>query len=291
MPALALSEDCLAAHIDAYRSIAAHNESVYAEFTRLTDTVPFLKRHRDWVETNRWGYGDRAFHYLWLLVIEDLARRFPAVSALEIGVYKGQVISLWTLIAAERGLDIHVDAVSPFEGNMRKQPRLLRRLRMRIDRKYRETQTVGNLHRRDDYVRRNQEIFQAFGLDFESVRAVKGYSNDPAVMARFVGRRFALVYIDGDHSLEVARSDIATYGPLVEEGGYLVMDDASCFLPGTGFWKGLEAVSVAAEDIPALGFENVLNVGHNRVYRRGPRSGLPPGGLAAPGPALAGVSE
>jgi hypothetical protein len=93
VPALALSGDCLAAHIDAYRSIAAHNESVYAEFTRLTDTVPFLKRHR-------------------------------------------------------------------------------------------------------------------------------------------------------------------------------VMDDASCFLPGTGFWKGLEAVSVAAEDIPALGFENVLNVGHNRVYRR-----------------------
>ncbi len=268
MSVLVPSGDCLAAHIAAYQNVAAHNESVYAEFTRLTDTAPFLKRHRDWVETHRWGYGDRAFHYLWLLVVEDLARRFSTVSALEIGVYKGQVISLWTLIAAERDLDVQVDAVSPFEGNMRKQPRLLRRLRMRFDRKYREAQTAGNLHRHDDYLRRNREIFRAFGLDFDSVRAVKGYSNDPAVMARFAGRRFALVYIDGDHSLEVARSDIATYGPLVEEGGYLVMDDASCFLPGTGFSKGLDAVSVAAEDIPPLGFENVLNVGHNRVYRR-----------------------
>ncbi|HWP34039.1 MAG TPA: class I SAM-dependent methyltransferase [Thermodesulfobacteriota bacterium] len=262
--------DSLAARIAAYRNDAAHNEALYREFTRLADAVPFLKRHRDWVEVNRWGYGDRAFHYLWLLLLGDLAATGGPVSALEIGVYKGQTISLWALVARECGFDVRITALSPFEGNLPRQPRLLRRLRMRLDRRYREACLAGNLHRRDDYLRRCREIFEAFGLDFEAVRVIRGYSNDPVVAARLAGERFALVYIDGDHSLEVARSDIATYGPLVAPGGYLVMDDAGCFLPGSGYFKGLETVSVAAEDIPALGFENVLNVGHNRVYRRRP---------------------
>ena len=48
----------------------------------------------------------------------------------------------------------------------------------------------------------------------------------------------------------------------------LVADDAGCELPGTVFWKGHESVSRAARELPALGFTNVLNVGHNRVYQR-----------------------
>jgi hypothetical protein len=260
--------DSLAAHIETYQNTAAHNDGLYQAFTRLTDGVPVLKQHRDWVEAHKWGYGDRAFHYLWFLLLRDLAERFPTVSALEIGVYKGQTISLWALIARRFGLDLRMTAISPFEGTVRKQPHLIRRLRRWLDRHYRETAETGNLYFHEDYLRRNQEIFEAFELDFSAVRVIKGYSNDSAVARQVAESRFALLYIDGDHSLEVARSDIATYGPLVEEGGYLVMDDASWFLPGSGFWRGREAVSIAAEDVPSLGFTNVLNVGHNRAYRR-----------------------
>jgi len=46
------------------------------------------------------------------------------------------------------------------------------------------------------------------------------------------------------------------------------MDDASCDLPGEGYFKGYSAVSTAARIVPSLGFENVLNIGHNRIYRR-----------------------
>jgi hypothetical protein len=260
--------DSLAARIDSYANIAAANEALHAEFTGLTDRTEFLKRHRDWVETNRWGYGDRAFHHMWRLLIEDLAARFEPVRALEIGVYKGQTISLWAWIAAQRELAVEIAAISPFEGNEKPTPRWLRSLRKRLDPSYRRAAREGNLHPIDDYLARTREIFTAFDLDFNAVNAIRGLSTDPAIIEQVRGERFALIYIDGDHSEEVARSDIATYGPMVEAGGYLVLDDAGCFLPGATFWKGIESVSQAAEDIPALGFENILNIGHNRIYRK-----------------------
>jgi hypothetical protein len=46
------------------------------------------------------------------------------------------------------------------------------------------------------------------------------------------------------------------------------MDDAAYGLPGTRFWKGYETVARACELLPGLGFTNVLNVGHNRVFER-----------------------
>ena len=58
---------------------------------------------------------------------------------------------------------------------------------------------------------------------------------------------------------------------MVERGGFLVLDDAGCFLPGRkylGYFKGCESVSLACEEIPALGFTNVLNVCHIRIYQR-----------------------
>ncbi len=46
------------------------------------------------------------------------------------------------------------------------------------------------------------------------------------------------------------------------------MDDAGFHLPGTTFWKGYETVARACENLSELGFSNVLNVGHNRVFER-----------------------
>jgi hypothetical protein len=49
------------------------------------------------------------------------------------------------------------------------------------------------------------------------------------------------------------------------------MDDASFNLPGAEnneYWKGHKSVSDACDIIPDLGFKNVLNVGHNRIYQK-----------------------
>ncbi len=262
------SGDSLESRIAAYANTAAHNEALFAEFARLTDTVPCLGEHRDWVEANRWGFGERAFHYAWWLLLADLGRRFATVKALEIGVHSGQLVSLWGVIGRALDMDLRVTAVSPFAGNMKPQSKWMKSLRKRLDPAYRRQRAVGNLHPHDDYLGRTRHIFEAFGLDFSQVRVIKGFSQDPGVAAQVAGEGFELLCIDGDHSLDAVRSDIAIYAPKVVPRGYLVLDDAGFDVRGGTFWKGFETVSEAARGIPALGFVNVLNVAHARIFRR-----------------------
>lgn len=262
--------DTLHSRIERYVCTAGHNDQLFDEFTRLTDTVPLLKRHRDWVESNGWGYGDRALHYLWYLILNDLNGRHRRINALEIGVFKGQVISLWDFICRNIALDVNITAISPFEGNVSRFGRnvWVHRIRKVLDANYRRTYRDHNLHTIADYYGLNEIIFREFGLDFNKVRALKGYSNDPEITGSVGGERYDLMYIDGDHSYEGAKGDIENYSHLVKPGGYLVMDDASWSLPGNNFFKGFENVSRACELLPSFGFKNVLNIGHNRLYVR-----------------------
>ena len=60
--------------------------------TRLPEP---LRAHRAYFETGKRGFGEPAFHVLWYL----LFREFPPESFLEIGVYRGQTLSLAALLA------------------------------------------------------------------------------------------------------------------------------------------------------------------------------------------------
>jgi hypothetical protein len=252
-----------------YENSATVNEDLYKEFTTRANQVQFLKEHRDWVEKNDWGFGDRAFHYMWLLITHHLCSGAiqEAPTALEIGVYKGQVLSLLALCAQQLGSRLGLYAISPFKGT-RAQSRILHKLRWRLQTSYRNSQRLGNLYAPGDYLKACSLIFGEFGLDFNNVHVLRGLSTDAEIYKQVKGQRFSAVYIDGDHSFEVARHDVLEYAPLIEKGGLLIMDDASCDVPGTGYWKGHPAVSEAAAIVPSLGFKNVLNIGHNRVYCR-----------------------
>jgi predicted O-methyltransferase YrrM len=126
----------------------------------------------------------------------------------------------------------------------------------------------GNFYPEEDYYAIIKNLIQAFDLEFSRIRLIKGYSNDPDVLKAIETEKFALIYIDGDHTFEAVIQDIKNYGVHVAPNGFLVMDDASYYLPGDAFWKGHETVSRACEIIPSLGFINVLNVGHNRIYQK-----------------------
>jgi predicted O-methyltransferase YrrM len=93
-------------------------------------------------------------------------------------------------------------------------------------------------------------------------------SNEPKVIEQVKEKKFDVIYIDGDHSYQAVIHDIQTYSPMLSENGFLVMDDASNLIPGSVFWKGRPEVSKACEIIYDLGFENVLNVGHNRIFQK-----------------------
>jgi len=251
-----------------YENAAHENEAVHAEFTQQLEDIPFLKAHREWVEEHDWGFGDRAFHYLWLLIVKYLSSPHLASSpALEIGVYKGQVLSLWALCADKLKVPLEIFAISPFSGNGPRS-RILHHFRKKMQPRYRELAALGNIYSQGDYLAACRIIFERFELDFGKVHSIRGKSSDPDVYRQIQDLRFGLIYIDGDHSFEGVKSDILHYCPLIKTGGLLVMDDSSCDIPGIGFFKGYPAVSEAARIIPSLGFKNVLNVGHNRVYLR-----------------------
>lgn len=264
--------DTLQSYIDSYQNTGANNDKVHLEFTENTNKLALLKNHRDYVEKNKLGFGDRAFQYMWYLLLEDLHKKLPIVRMLEIGVFKGQVISLWSLLTKEFNRQAEIAAITPLEGNVPKNKllnnRFINKIKLLVSPAYRKCVADGNNYLIEDYAIIIRRLFEHFGLSYDAVKIYKGYSNDPAILSAVAGQKFDLIYIDGDHSYEGAQQDIRHYSDLINKGGYMVMDDASWFLEGSVFWKGHKEVSRACEIIEGLEFRNVLNVGHNRIYEK-----------------------
>jgi hypothetical protein len=255
-------------YFDEYHSTAAHNDAIWEEFDRHASERRELAEHRRWVEDNKWGFGDRAFHYLWFLLLSEEVLGRPNPTLLEIGVYKGQVISLWALIARQLSAGVEIFAISPFRGPRIRLRSVLHRAAMKLSRTYRDHVSSGNQYEPGDYEHAVRRIFDQFGLSMSRVHLIRGFSDEAHAKQQIGERRFDLVYVDGGHRFEEVKHDLEYYGERVKPGGFMVLDDASFFQPGTRFWKGHESVSRAADEINPKRFRNVLNVGHNRVYQR-----------------------
>jgi hypothetical protein len=253
--------------ISRYVNTGRDNDALHAEFTSRTWSDPILASHRRYIEENQLGFGDAAFHYLWLLIIEQVSvGRTPRL--LEIGVYKGQVISLWALLLRHLGGAGEIHAISPLRGDPMPRSRAMHRLRWLLSRLYRERLRSGDFYETANYEQIIRELFQHFDLDSGAIHLHRGLSTDLTVRAETAELVFDVIYVDGDHTFEGARADFEFFGPRVKPGGFLIADDAGCELPGESFWKGHPSVSKAAKIIPSLGFRNVLNIGHNCVYQR-----------------------
>jgi hypothetical protein len=167
---------------------------------------------------------------------------------------------------------VEITGVSPFKGSKPRfaDNRVLHRCAQLISRRYRKDVRSANLYEEVGYRVAVRRIFDEFGLQSANVNLLTGYSQDDSVRTQLAGRSFDMIYIDGGHRYEEVAQDLGFYAARVAPGGFLVVDDAACDLPGTAFWKGHESVSRAVADWGAPGFVNVLNIGHDRVYRRNP---------------------
>lgn len=258
----------LSDHVARYQNSRECNTRIYKELDALSYHWPWLSNHRAWVETQQWGFGDRAFHAMWYLILSHLGQRSSAIRCLEIGVYKGQVISLWSLISQHIGVQLQISALSPFSGapGTIHKNRLFRAIRKRLDRRFRYEIEAGNLYPNRDYFADCEKIFSEFDLDFGKVEIFRGFSTDTNILSSLGDRQFDVIYIDGDHTEEIATHDVKVFAPKVAKGGVLVMDDASLFLEMDVPYRGRLGSSKASELLPAMGFQNILNVGHNRVF-------------------------
>ena len=253
-----------------YVNTAPHNDALHQALTEATWTDPLSAGHRRHVEQHQLGFGDPAFHAMWAVLLQEAALRFGTVRALEIGIYKGQVISWWALLGLMRKIPLRITGLGPLKGKPALRLRFLNRLLYRLSSSHREQMDTGNCYADEDYEAIVRNHFQQHGCDFGCVHMHRGYSTDTSILESMRDDRFEIIYVDGDHRYAGADHDFRTFGPKVVPGGWLVADDAGCDLPGTTFWKGYASVSKAVEILPSLGFRNVFNVGHNRVYERLP---------------------
>jgi len=213
-----------------------------------TDNDDLLKSHRDQVEYMQLGFGDREFSWLWKLLVDIMPQSFKA---LEIGVYKGQVISLWSLLAERENKDAQIFGITPLSGIQ---------------------DEICAAHEDLNYYQEIKNTFNVFNLDFNQLTIIKGLSQDKYIIEEAKKySEYDIIYIDGNHSYQGVVDDLNNYCSMLKIGGYLVCDDSSNYttLPYYRF-KGIETVSRACRDILYNNdqFKHLASVGHNNIFLR-----------------------
>jgi hypothetical protein len=158
-----------------------------------------VQEHRAYFEGGARGFGEKSFHVMWFLLFRD----FQPESFLEIGVYRGQTLSLAALLARHFTLGTFVQGISPF------------------------SPSGGSFtgYRRDlDYYEDTRRNFAYFSLPEPAL--LKAFSTDEAAIQLIASRDWACVYIDGNHDYEVARQDWDLCAAHLRPGGLIVLDDS-----------------------------------------------------------------
>lgn len=203
-----------------------------------------LRRHRAYFQRARRGFGEDAFHVMWYL----LHREFKPQKFLEIGVYRGQVLSLMSLLQVRDGSGGEVVGISPFTSAGDAVSH------------YRE-----GISYQDDTLRN----FRHFMLP--PPQLLRAYSTDAEAIALIESEPWDCIYIDGNHDYEVAKADWEICAASVGQGGLIVLDDAAlttAFTPPIFATRGHPGPSQVAEEIDRHLFQEILQVGHNRVFQK-----------------------
>lgn len=229
---------------DAWQDNSDYAAELNETFKAKVNDSPVLKPHRDFVDNHIFGFGERSFHWMWNLIIKDMPRSF---TFLEIGVFKGQTLSLVKLIANIMKKGCTRYGVTPLS-------------------------TEGGVWE-SDYKKDIETIHDAFKLKNDYTLLV-GLSEDPAIIEQAKSIELDILYIDGGHEERHITNDIVNYSPLVKVGGIMVIDDCcNAFKMPFGYFQGIQAVSNVVDIMfPPFAkneqWQFVFSIVHNRVYRR-----------------------
>ncbi len=203
-----------------------------------------LQEHRRYFSTGGRGFGEDALHTMWFL----LHREFSWESFLEIGVFRGQTLSLCALLSKLNSQTCEVHGISPFSNAG--------------DSATRYPSCV-------DYWEDTLANFDHFGLPHPQL--LKAYSTDAPALERIASRNWSAIYIDGNHDYEVAKADWKACSAAVAKEGVIVLDDAAlgtAYRPPPFGFPGHPGPSRLAAEIDRRCFREILWVGHNRVFQR-----------------------
>lgn len=229
------------------RLVGLNNDEVYNHFLERYHEDPLLCRHREYVELNRLGFGEKPFHAMWLEIVRELPEN---AKFLEIGVYKGQILSLIKLLSDAYHKNMSILGVTPLS----------------------QAGDKFSKYENCSYYHEIKGLFDNFHLDFSDKNLLVGLSTDPKIVYEMLNRRFFdLVYIDGSHDYNDVIHDIAVMKDITRKGAIVVFDDASSYKEfEQKLFKGhkdvADAIKDHMEDHPC--FRELVCVGHNRVFKR-----------------------
>jgi hypothetical protein len=233
----------------AYKNTEECNGNIIIDFTLGTNSIPWLKAHRDFIENAMrpgfiYGHGDRSLQYMWKLIVDSMSEEF---SFLEIGVYKGQILSLIQLCANESNKKTKIVGVTPL-----------------LDPSFAK-------YNRMPYI---ENLYKQFSLTMENTVIIDGRSQEKEIIEKAYGEGpYNIVYIDGDHAYDATVADIRNYHDCLTSGGLMVIDDASNFKIFPNYvqhFKGIMEVSEAVRDVLEnnIDYEEILTCMHVRVFRK-----------------------
>jgi Methyltransferase domain len=204
-----------------------------------------VRRHREYFARDHRGFGEDAFHVMWFLLFQE----FKPKTFLEIGVYRGQTLSLAALLQRQFNCKGEIAGISPFSpaGDS-------------------VSQYLSGL----DYLEDTKKNFRHFALPAPNL--IKAFSTEPAAQSTIASRQWDCVYIDGNHDYEVARKDWDCCSRNLSHGGLVVLDDSGLTtsyqapLFATAGHPGPSELAKQIKDSSA--FSEILQVGHNRAFQR-----------------------
>ena len=200
--------------------------------------------HRSYFAEKARGFGEEAFHSMWF----TLLREFRPKKCLEIGVYRGQSISLWALIAKQLDFPTSIHGISPFTP---------------------AGDQVSEYLKSVNYQNDTLENHQHFVLPLPTL--LKAFSTDTNAINHISGQQWDLIYIDGNHDYEVALADYILCKDSLAKGGLLVMDDSSLytdFVPPVFSFAGHPGPSRVVQERAMKEMLFLGGVGHNNVFQK-----------------------
>ena len=203
-----------------------------------------LRAHRDYFTQERRGFGEDAFHVMWFLLFREFKpRRF-----LEIGVYRGQTLSLAALLQRNFGCEGETVGISPFSP---------------------AGDSVSKYRTDVDYHEDTLKNFAHFSLPKPGL--LKAFSTDNTALDLIASREWDCVYIDGNHDYEIARQDWEICAAHLQTNGIIVLDDSGLttnYSPPIFATGGHPGPSKLAQEIDRTRFREILQAGHNRVFQK-----------------------
>ncbi len=201
-----------------------------------------VREHRNYFKKEGRGFGEDALHTLWFL----LFREFKPANFLEVGVFRGQTTSLAALLSRLGRSNCEVFGISPFTP---------------------AGDSVSKYRTNVDYLSDTLANFKHFALPAPTL--LKAYSTDPQAVQLIQSRQWDMIYIDGSHDYEVVCVDWKVCSESLKPGGVVILDDSGLttkYQPPIFATGGHPGPSQKAAEIDRQRFQEILQVGHNRVF-------------------------